>query len=339
MPETQTQSAQLLESLPPFPPIVASLSRALESDQAEISEIVDLVTADPALAADVVRRANAPLYGFGRRVESVREALVLLGFAELHRLTLTRATVAFTGGALRSFGTLRRCWRNSLAVASIAEALAALVGLSADKAYTVGLLCDIGRLGLLSIFPTQYAELLRRAARDAPVDDAAYLLDVEQLIFGVDHCGAGRLLLERWEMPVELQEIAGRHHDRIESSEWGLLELVQGSTALAEALGFGALERERRLPLDEALERFPDLLALEVRVRLDEIRQHVESRIAKLDGDVPDRLAGPDPDPGPDPPAPDPAAEDQDAEPVWLLVAACGLVVAAVAAGTLAYLY
>ncbi|MBI1353294.1 MAG: HDOD domain-containing protein [Acidobacteria bacterium] len=337
MAQTQTQSTQLLEDLPPFPPVAARLTQALEANDADIGEIVDLVGSDPALAADIVRRANSPAYGFGRRVDSVREALVLLGFAELHRLTLARATAALAGGALHAFPALRRCWRNSLAVAAVAEQLAGVVGLSADKAYTAGLLHDIGRLGLLSIFPTQYSELLLRAAREAPPDDVAYLLDTEQLIFGIDHCSAGRVLTERWEMPVEIQQVAGRHHDRIEGSDWGFLELIQGAVTLAEALGFGALDREARLTMDKALERFPDLLALEVRIRTDDIKDHVDSRIAKLDGDVTDSAAeGGEADEAPPAEA---EGRKQPEEPIWLIAAACGLVVAAIAAGALAYFY
>ncbi len=286
MPKTESEAARLFEDLPPFPPVAVRLSRALEEDSADIGGVVDLVASDPALAADILRRANSPLYGFGRRIDTLREALVLLGFGELHRLILARAAAGMTGNALKAYPTLRRCWRHSLAVAALAERLAPEVGVEPHLAYTAGLLHDVGRLGLLAVCPTQYAELLLRAAHEAPPDDVAYLLDMEQLVFGVDHCTAGRTLSESWSLPEEILLVAGRHHDRIQSPQWGLLELIQASSRLADALGFGALNREQRLPIQTALLGFPERLSLEVEVNRRELEGYVEERIARLDGDA-----------------------------------------------------
>lgn len=286
MAQIQTEPAKLFEDLPPFPPVAAKLSQALGEDNTAVSAIVDLVASDPALAADILRRANSPIYGFGRRVDSLREALVLLGFGELHRLSLARATAGMTGNALKAFPTLRRCWRNSLAVAALAERLAPEFGVEPEKAYTAGLLHDLGRLGLLAVCPNQYAELLLRGAHEAPADDVAYLLDMEKLVFGIDHCSAGRALAESWEMPEEILMVAGRHHDRIQNPQWGVLELIQGCSRLADALGFGALDREERLPIKTALIGFPERQSLEIHINRRDLEQYVQERIARLDGDV-----------------------------------------------------
>ncbi len=286
MPQSQTETTKLFDDLPPFPPVALKLSQALGEDSTAVSDVVDLVASDPALAADILRRANSPAYGFGRRVNSLREALVLLGFGELRRLSLARATAGMTGAAFQAFPMLRRCWRHSLAVAALAERLAPEFDLPPDRAYTAGLLHDVGRLGLLAVCPTQYSELLIRAAREAPPDDVAYLLEMERLVFGVDHCTAGRGLSESWGMPEEIVMAAGRHHDRIQNPAWGLLELIQGSSRLADALGFGALDREQRLPMEAAIQGFPEQKGLEIQVNRRELASYVEARIERLDGEA-----------------------------------------------------
>lgn len=332
MPEIETDPAKLFDDLPPFPPVAAKMAQLLGQEATAVSQIVDLVASDPALAADILRRANSPVYGFGRRVDSLREALVLLGFSELHRLSLARATAGMTGKALKAYPELRRCWRHSLAVAVLAERLAPDFEIEPEKAYTAGLLHDVGRLGLLAVCPTQYAELLKRGAHEAPPDDVAYLLDMEKLVFGIDHCAAGRGLAESWEMPADIMMVAGRHHDRIQNRHWGLLELIQGCSRLADALGFGALDREERLPIQTALTGFPDKQSLEIEINRRELETFAQQRIARLDGDVEPEPATPD-DKLPDPGSPDPGSSDSEPEdesaPLWLVAVAGALVVAA----------
>ncbi len=330
MSQTQIETTKLFDDLPPFPPVALKLSLALGQDDTAVGDVVELVASDPALAADILRRANSPAYGFGRRVNSLREALVLLGFGELRRLSLARATAGMTGSAFQAFPMLRRCWRHSLAVAALAEKLAPEFDLPPDRAYTAGLLHDVGRLGLLAVCPTQYSEMLLRAAREAPADDVAYLLDMEQLVFGVDHCTAGRGLAESWGMPEEIVVAAGRHHDRIQNPAWGLLELIQGCSRLADALGFGALDREERLPMERAIEGFPEQTGLEVHINRRELEVYVEDRIERLDGDQP-----PD-EPEDEPEDETPEVEADDAKlkltepdaPVWLLAVAFVLMLA-----------
>jgi HD-like signal output (HDOD) protein len=63
---------------------------------------------------------------------------------------------------------------------------------------TLGLLHDIGRLGLLVAYPDASSRILRPADRDA-----VFRLDKEKYLFGPDHCEAGRLLLAQWKLPQD----------------------------------------------------------------------------------------------------------------------------------------
>ena len=52
---------------------------------------------------------------------------------------------------------VRRCWRHSIACGLIARELAPAYGVSKEKAYTVGMLHDVGRLGMLASYPVKYS--------------------------------------------------------------------------------------------------------------------------------------------------------------------------------------
>jgi HD-like signal output (HDOD) protein len=82
----------LLARIPAFPPIVLRLLDLLGRDNVEIHELVELISADPALSAQILRVANSPLYGFHSQISSLQSALVLLGLRRVRALSTTVAT-------------------------------------------------------------------------------------------------------------------------------------------------------------------------------------------------------------------------------------------------------
>ena len=114
---------------------------------------------DPALSAEILRVSNSALYGLSRRVDNVSHAIVVLGTEVVKRLALTVALGRFSHGFLRNQG-LRICWDHSVACALIAEELAQAMDVAKDRAYTAGLLHDVGRLALLACYPNEYGNLI-----------------------------------------------------------------------------------------------------------------------------------------------------------------------------------
>ena len=176
-----------LSKIPPFPPVAARIIESLSDENTHLKELVDLIRSDPKLSVQLLQRANSAVYGFASRISSVQDALLLLGLETVKALALTLATGKYTKVA-RQIPELHRCWRHILATALLAEELAQAASVPRDQAYTAGLLHDIGRLGLLVVYPTEYAELLRSADENGQKDDSTYLLDLERQRFGVDHC-------------------------------------------------------------------------------------------------------------------------------------------------------
>ena len=150
----------MLGDLPAFPPLAMRLTELAGRPDAEVDEVVELLRSDAALSAELLRRANSTAYGFSSRIDTLQQALVLLGFDELRRIALAAAAKEFAGPALQA-PELRLCWRHSLAVALLAEELARGTAISPERAYTAGLMHDIGRLGLLTAHPSDFANLSR----------------------------------------------------------------------------------------------------------------------------------------------------------------------------------
>ncbi len=75
--------------------------------------------------------------------------------------------------------------------------------MQSDEAFCLGLLARIGDLGLASLFPDQYAELLKIETGTLP--------EVERQTFGFDHTDLGTALLADWGFPENLVEAVRLH--------------------------------------------------------------------------------------------------------------------------------
>lgn len=226
----------LLARIPAFPPIVLRLLDLLARDDVEIRELVALISSDPAFSAQILRYANSPLFGFRSQIDSLQSALVVLGLGRVRSLSMTVATANHMNAVLH-IEELARCWRHMLACALLTEELARSCSAYEDRAYTAGLLHDVGRLGLLLAYPDEYAKLLRNAGRST-----LELLDIEHRELGMDHCEAGRELAAHWNLPSDFQIVAARHHDPQAGANIDLLTLVHLGCRMADSLGFWVVE-------------------------------------------------------------------------------------------------
>ena len=225
-----------LRRLPPFPAVATKLLRLLSNDDVAVRQIVELIRADPALASELMRVVNSPLYGFPARISSIQNAVTLLGLQTVRGFALTVSMKGFLHTALR-LDLLRRIWRHSLACGILCEEISAACSTSQvgdDRAYTAGLLHNVGRLGLFVAHPRAYAEMLT----EAPDGD---ILDREREVFGIDHCEAGAWLAHSWGLPPDLEVVIAGHHQPLRQNGWELADLVRVAVLLTDALGFDVL--------------------------------------------------------------------------------------------------
>ena len=230
-PDTRSR-LRLWESLPPFHPVALRLMKVISSESVPLTEIASIIRCDAAFAAEILRLANSPLFGFNREISSILHAVGLLGLERVRGLALTVALRRLLGNVPPSVAA-RVCWRHNLACAMVAEELAVAAMMSSDVVYTAGLVHDIGRLALLASDPARYAALL---ASSEP--EPSMLCQLERHSFGLDHCQVGAVLMEHWNFPKELRDIADLHHDPLAPGRFGLMEVVKVACRTADALGF-----------------------------------------------------------------------------------------------------
>jgi putative nucleotidyltransferase with HDIG domain len=156
----------------------------------------------------------------------------------------------FSRSFMRVHG-LRVCWDHSVACALIAEELAQALNQPKDRAYTAGLLHDIGRLALLTCYPVEYNNLFA-VARENDFDE----LECEWELFDVDHCTAGAWLARHWNLPEDFVEAISHHH-RVEVIDASLVSIVTAAHQVANRIGFHVLDAPPEKSVAELIGRLP----------------------------------------------------------------------------------
>jgi HD-like signal output (HDOD) protein len=192
------------KELPPLPDVAMKLIGAINDPRSGSKAIVGILKTDAALTAEVLRRANSPVYGLSSSVASAGQAVMMLGTDEIRRLAMSISLGQHFGSGQRA---MRRLWRHAFARAMVAERLASVTGVATEVAYTAGLLADIGIYGLMVSFPEAEQRILEHASNV----EAVVAAEVRE--HGVNHCQAGEWLARRWRLPEAIVAGVARHHD------------------------------------------------------------------------------------------------------------------------------
>lgn len=262
-----------LENLPPFSPVATRLLQLLSDERVHVDQVGRFISAEPVFAARVLQTANSPLFALHRQVTSIPQAVIVVGLDRVKSMALTRALGDYIAPVLRRKALLV-CWRHTLAGALLAETLAPPFGLERDTAYTAGLLRDIGRLALLVKYPEAYTNVLAISS-----EQSHDLLTTERALFDLDHCQAGRWIVDRMGMPAEFSAAVQHHHDAVPDPPGGLTHLVRTADQMADALGFAILAAHKQPCFEDLVQDLPPHIAARLTRQPQELRDEIESKL------------------------------------------------------------
>jgi len=199
-----------LDTLPSLPRVVSEMLRLLAEDEYNMDELMDLVQQDPALTARVLKLANSAIYGRPRQIDSLQQALVILGGKEIHRLVTTISVMrsfddAFVRGRILDKELF---WSHSVGTGELATRVAAYFHLSFRGVdFTAGLLHDVGKIVLDQHFHSEFRDCLDLSHRRGLPQ-----FEAESKLLGLDHAEVGAVLAARWGLPDSLRAAIRNHH-------------------------------------------------------------------------------------------------------------------------------
>ena len=209
-----------IDLLEPVPPIAAQIMTLAQDPNSSMSIIADLICNDPALTANLLRTCNSAYFGLSRQVDSVRDAITLIGLDYIVQLVLLNSLSANFIKEPVGYGLGEgELWRHAVSSAHVAGILADRFGNSQHKhlIYTAALVKDIGKLilGRFVAFSFEQINIL--------VQSHGYSFnDAEQEVIGMNHEELGALVGQKWHFPPKLINIIRHHHLSDESARQDL---------------------------------------------------------------------------------------------------------------------
>lgn len=193
-------------TIPSCPNILTQLMDELRGAQTSGKRIAHLIGQDVGIASVVIRSANSPFLGGGRRIESIADAVRMLGFGTLTSLVQEALLRSVIDTSDRS---LERFWDTSRHTALASSRLAEIVGrVRPETAYTFGLFHDCGIPLLVKRFP-EYKDVLRTANKSVGQNFTA----IEDAAVNTNHAVIGYYLARSWGLTDAVCQGILSHHD------------------------------------------------------------------------------------------------------------------------------
>ncbi|CAK0743432.1 putative HD-like signal output (HDOD) domain, no enzymatic activity [Gammaproteobacteria bacterium] len=205
----ENTTAQLLKGIdiPPQPKILLLVMEEQQRFDPDLRKIARAVEKDVGLAVAMLRAANSPAFGLGRKVTSISQSVMLLGMNNSANLiTGLSLRTAMSSASRISFS---RFWDMAADTALICSALARRFKImAADQAHMMGLFHDCGIPLMMQKF-SNYAEDFIKFHTDSQ----GLLINLEEQHFNTNHALVGYFVARSWCLPEEIRTAIFNHHD------------------------------------------------------------------------------------------------------------------------------
>lgn len=208
VPEDIAKRLRACTSLPSPPPVAIKVIELAQNPETALGTVADTISADPAIAAKVMRIANSALYARRRQSTNLRQALIVLGLNATLTLALSFTLVAsLRKGPPKGFD-FDAYWRRAILAGTWGKLLASEFGRSdAEEVFLAALLQDLGMLAIDKVAPEAYEGIKPFQLEHSRVAQH------EKTQLETDHRAIGAWLLNEWKMPDQLSLAVQHSHD------------------------------------------------------------------------------------------------------------------------------
>lgn len=190
-----------IDGLSVLPHVVFKVLEVSSSTDNPAGDVEKAIVVDPGFSSKVLVLANSASFGLPKRVTSIKDAVMFLGFKTVRNLAMTVGTFdLFVGKNDRESLRRRSWWRQSIDTAVLCKWLASEYGsFPSDEAYTCGLLHLIGKTLLDRYGEEQYEGVSER--EELGISD----FEAENDVYGCNHVEVAIAATRKWGLPTSMQ--------------------------------------------------------------------------------------------------------------------------------------
>jgi len=196
------------KNIPSLPQVTSKLLTVFDDANSQAKDVGRIIESDQSLAAQVLKQANSPFYGFPGRISTLQHAIVLMGFNAIKNLAIgSSVTRMKRTGASAILGS-EQFWEHSLGVGVGARAIGKEIGYPCpEELLAAGLLHDTGKLILSDSFPKEYEEVVKEAE-----ERGEEIYQPEKRVLGGSHDDVGGWFTKENRFPCVLKACVQYHH-------------------------------------------------------------------------------------------------------------------------------
>lgn len=196
-PKTIAENVKDIYSLPE---VALEINQLINSESTSNSELETLIFCDPALTAQIMRLANSAYFGFSKEIDTLSQAISIIGRLELRNLVLATSVISTFPGISPKLVNMETFWFHSVACGVMARLFAVKTNSTQkERFFIAGLLQAIGKLVLFMQYPNESTEVLCFTNMGEDAEIAA-----ERRIFGFTHAELSAELLKQWQLPASI---------------------------------------------------------------------------------------------------------------------------------------
>jgi len=207
--DSLTQIIKKVNRLEPIPMVIHKVLDLADDPESSLKDLVEVVERDPAITANLLKTVNSAHMGLPVKVDSVRQAVSMLGLQQVVEMVLSQNLSGNLKRAQKGYGLAKGdLWRQSLAVAMVARTLAGRRDLmSLPAIYTAALLKDIGKVILHEFVADQLSAIPKLVAAEG-----MSFVEAEKEVLGMDHTTLGGIIAKQWPFSPHMIYMIENHH-------------------------------------------------------------------------------------------------------------------------------
>ena len=198
-----------VQQLEPIPIVVHKVLALAGDSQSSLQDMVHLVEHDASITANLLKSCNSAYLGLPVKVDSVHQAVTLLGLQQVVELVLSQNLSADLQKAQTGYRLAKGdLWKQSVATAMVARTLAERRDLfNLPAIYTAALLKDIGKVVL-----HEYVDHELDRIQDLVKKKGMSFAEAEEASIGMNHATLGGMIAKQWRFSDHMVYMIEHHH-------------------------------------------------------------------------------------------------------------------------------